>query len=121
MRWLTRGILLLAFSACDAGEPAVVAVSPAAARALYVESCAICHGDRGDGQGPRRRSLFRKPPDFTRQAWRQDKSLEELRSLIREGRPGSDMPAWKSLDDAEIAGLAVYVYEIGGGAGGRSE
>ena len=125
MRWLLPGILLLAFSACDGGESArgvdSAAISAARARTLYLAKCAICHGERGDGQGPRRGSLFRKPPDFRRPAWRQGKSLAELRSAIREGRPGSDMPAWKTLDDAEIAGLAAYVAGLAEAGGGGSE
>jgi mono/diheme cytochrome c family protein len=109
VRWIAPVILLLALSACERPETAVATVSPARAEALYLQSCAICHGVAGNGRGPRRGSLYRKPPDFRDTVWQRGRSAAELRSAIREGRPGTDMPAWKNLDAAEVAGLAVYV------------
>jgi len=120
IRWLASAILPLVLSACEAGEGAVPAISRARAEAVYRERCAICHGEAGDGRGPRRGSLYRKPPDFRQPAWRHGKSLAEVRQVIREGRPGSDMPAWKSLDAEEIAGLAEYVLAFGESAGDSS-
>ena len=32
---------------------------------IYVENCAACHGDRGDGKGPQAGRLKTKPRDFT--------------------------------------------------------
>ena len=32
---------------------------------LYLENCAACHGDRGDGRGPQAHRLKTKPRDFT--------------------------------------------------------
>jgi len=91
------------------GERTGAVISRAQTEAVYLRDCAICHGEKGDGQGPRRGSLFNKPPDFRRLAWRRGKTLAEVRSAIRKGRPGSDMPAWKNLDEADVAGLAEYV------------
>lgn len=117
-RWIRLVALApLALLSCEPGgeAPPVEAVSSAKAQALFLKDCAICHGERGDGHGPRRGSLFNKPPDFRSPAWRADKSPAELRSVIRHGRPGTDMPAWKNLDDAEVAGLAEYVLAFGAG------
>jgi mono/diheme cytochrome c family protein len=111
-RWIrSAAIAPLAFLSCEPGgtPPPVAAVSREQAEALYLRHCAICHGKRGDGRGPRRGSLYEKPPDFRSPTWRRGKSLAAIRSVIRQGRPGTDMPAWKSLDDAEVAGLAEYV------------
>jgi mono/diheme cytochrome c family protein len=123
-RWLAAAILLLALSACDreGGRGRVVAAIPAEqAEALFMDKCAICHGEKGDGRGPRRASLFARPPDFRQPSWREGKSLSDVRTAIREGRPGSDMPAWKGLDEAEVAGLAEYVVGLGASAsGGRT-
>jgi mono/diheme cytochrome c family protein len=108
-RWLATTILPLVLSACEATEPGITPVSPERARALYREHCVICHGISGDGQGPRRGSLYRKPPDFRREAWRQGRTPAALREVIRNGVPGSDMPAWRTLQDDELAGLVEYV------------
>lgn len=105
-------LALLALSGCDGGgEPASgqAAIAPAQAEQLYLEHCAICHGERGDGHGPRRGSLHAKPPDFRGADWRQRVTPESVRRVIREGRAGTDMPAWRTLDDAEVAGLAGWV------------
>jgi high-affinity iron transporter len=123
IRWLAAAILPLALSACrpggdapeDDGVAAVSPVSPERAAALYAAHCAICHGEKGGGDGPRRGSLYRKPPDFRAADWRQHKSLADLRTAIRDGRPGTDMPAWKSLADDEVAGLAKHVLHLASG------
>jgi len=119
MRWTTAAaIAWLALSACERGAPTppeggAPPVSRAEAAVLFARHCAICHGDKGDGQGPRRASLFRKPPDFRSPGWREGKSASKLRDVIRHGIPGSDMPAWPSLEPAQIAGLADYVLGLG--------
>ena len=46
-----------------AGEAAQAA--PKAGERIYVESCAACHGQRGDGKGPEADRLKTKPRDFT--------------------------------------------------------
>lgn len=112
IRAIPAAILLCAFSACDAGPPQVSAIPPAEARALFLEHCAICHGADGSGHGPRRGSLHRKPPDLRRPALRRARTPAELRDVIRDGVPGSDMPAWRVLGDEEIAGLAAYVASL---------
>jgi cytochrome c oxidase cbb3-type subunit 2 len=112
IRWLAPLILPLALWGCEPGNDAIASVSRERAEALFLRNCAICHGEKGDGYGPRRGSLFRKPPDFRQPAWRRGRSLEQIRASIRNGRPGSDMPAWKLLDDAEVAGLAAYVSDL---------
>jgi len=114
IRWLAPAILPLALWGCEPGgsspgDAAVASIGRERAEALFQRECAICHGARGDGHGPRRGSLFNKPPDFRQPSWRKGRSLERIRASIRNGIPGSDMPAWKSLSDAEVAGLAEFV------------
>ena len=116
------GVMLLALLACE-GEgpaPAIDAIPSAQAKRLYLDHCAICHGVAGDGDGPRRGSLHATPPDFRRAAWRRSATPERLRDAIRNGRPGTDMPAWKTLNESEISGLANYVLSMQTqGAAGR--
>ena len=118
----TTGVTLLALLACDGGGgvPPVDAIPRDQARRLYVDRCAICHGVAGDGQGPRRGSLHATPQDFRQLVWRRSATLDGVRDAIRDGRPGTDMPAWKALGEAEIAGLAEYVLSIGAQGGDES-
>jgi len=115
-------VTLLVFSACDedVSRPAVEAISRTQAEALFVHNCAICHGVKGDGRGARRRSLYSKPPDFRSASWRRDATLASVRNVVREGRPGTDMPAWKNFDEAQIAGLAEYVLDLSSGSASGS-
>jgi high-affinity iron transporter len=118
-RWITvLPIAWLVLSGCEpgtrpsGGEPAV---SPEVAAKLFANHCAICHGENGDGHGPRRPSLYRKPPDFRDESWRSARTVAQVEEVIRDGVPGSDMPSWKRLGDPAVAGLAQYVLDLGAG------
>lgn len=82
-------------------------------RALYLEHCALCHGDRADGRGVRRSSLNTAPRDFTDPDWRKRTSPRRVFYVIREGSAGTAMPAWKALDDDQSWDLAAYLLAVG--------
>jgi high-affinity iron transporter len=109
-RWIMAALAPLALSACEPGpERGSETPDPAVAVALFAEHCSICHAEDGSGEGLRRRSLYVKPPDFRRVSWRRQRTLESVRDAIREGKPGTDMPAWKQLDESETTALAFHV------------
>lgn len=87
MRWLLVAALLLPASALP--------------KDLYQENCASCHGaQRLGGMGPallpENLSRLKKP---------------EAARMIRESRPGVQMPAFgKTLNDAEVAQLVALIY-----------
>ena len=82
-------------------------------RAMFVESCALCHGERGDGHGIRREGLTRPPRDFTDPAWRQSTSPRRVFFAIREGIKGTAMPPWRNLSDQDVWDLTAYVLSLG--------
>jgi mono/diheme cytochrome c family protein len=79
----------------------------------FLESCALCHGERGDGRGARREGLTGPPRDFTSPAWRQSTSPRRVYFAIREGLAGTSMPAWDSLSDEEAWDVTAYVLSLG--------
>lgn len=81
-------------------------------RALYLESCAICHGERGDGRGQRHVYLRPAPPDFARGPVRQRLTIDHVAATVRRGVPGTSMPAWPGFSDEEVAALAVHVVSL---------
>ena len=83
-------------------------------RALFLQHCALCHGDRADGRGVRRQGLSSQPRDFTDPAWRARTSPRRVFYVIREGSPGTAMPAWKVLDDEQTWDVAAYLLAVGG-------
>ena len=97
MRLIPFALLVL----CGAAQATPEAISPVQAGALYEQHCQSCHGlNRLGGAGPALlpESLSRIKPD-------------EARAVIRDGRPASQMAAFGDrLDDAEIDGLARYLY-----------
>lgn len=112
--WLGALILWVAPMACSNGEPATD--GPAGdrdhGRALFLTHCALCHGENADGRGQRAHSLVGRPADFTSSAWRRRQTRRQVFETIREGKPGTSMPAWRVLDDREIADLVVYVLTV---------
>lgn len=89
--------------------------SPAAresGRRLFLENCALCHGERADGRGARRESLSQKPADFTDPAWRARFSPRRTYYAIREGVPGTPMPSWKGIGSEQIWDLVAYLRSV---------
>lgn len=82
-----------------------------AGRELFARHCAICHGERGDGRGIRR-NLSTRPQDFTDPAWRRRSPPRRVYYLIREGRQGTAMAGWKTLDADQVWDLVAYLRSL---------
>jgi len=81
----------------------------AAGKKLFVDNCAVCHGE--DGKGKREIGA----PNLTDAVWLYGPDKAALVEGIWNGR-GGVMPAWAGrLDDVTIKALAVYVHSFGGG------
>jgi mono/diheme cytochrome c family protein len=96
--------------------PAVRLASPEArarGRALFVSNCILCHGERGDGHGPRASGFAKPPANFTDPAWRRGSTPRRVFFAIREGVHGTPMPGWQWLREDEIWDLVAYVLSIG--------
>jgi cytochrome c oxidase cbb3-type subunit 2 len=84
---------------------------------LYRQACAPCHGIGGDGQGPAAAGLYPKPHDFTMGMYKFRTTPlgtiptdADLVRTIREGIPGTAMPAWKHLlSTSQQIALAQYL------------
>jgi mono/diheme cytochrome c family protein len=87
-------------------------------RTLYLEHCAACHGDRGDGQGIAARYLFPKPRDFRAGRFRlisttnSVPSRDDLLAVLMRGMPGSSMPSWAHLTSDERNQLVEEVMRM---------
>ena len=65
-----------------------------AARDLYVDECAQCHGERGQGDGPQARSHYPLPADLTDAKLRRNVTDGEIFYQISQGR--RPMPSFKN-------------------------
>ncbi|MEZ6135531.1 MAG: c-type cytochrome [Pirellulaceae bacterium] len=82
---------------------------------LYTSLCANCHGQQGDGFGAAGANLCPPPRSFRSEPLRLVSATNRLATdgdiakVIREGIPGTSMPAFEKLSDQEVALLIEVV------------
>jgi mono/diheme cytochrome c family protein len=72
---------------------------------LFRENCASCHGTSGHGDGDGATGLFPRPANLTTVAY----SGGHLSHILWNGVPGSAMPRWSRLNEADLQAVAAYV------------
>jgi sulfur oxidation c-type cytochrome SoxX len=78
--------------------------------ATFTGLCARCHGEKGDGNGMIAWYLDPFPRDLTRAAFINSKPPDRFYQSIREGVPGTSMPAWgKVLNEEQIRAVFAQV------------
>jgi len=83
---------------------------------LYKEYCASCHGENGGGSGNLAYLLYPKPRDFTSGKYKIKSSPpglpptdDDIIKTIKQGMPGTAMPAFNFLHNDEIIKLTDEV------------
>ncbi len=79
------------------------------ARQLFEAQCARCHGAGGGGDGPLAAAMQPAPANFRDRHRQFERSLYSLYNTITHGVPGTAMPAFTRLSDAQRWALAFYV------------
>jgi DMSO reductase family type II enzyme heme b subunit len=85
---------------------------------LYQKYCAVCHGENGDGAGKFAYLMNPRPRDFRQGDFKlattvnQVPSEADLLRTISQGMPGSAMPPWGHLPQADLKSLVQYVRQI---------
>jgi high-affinity iron transporter len=79
---------------------------------LYARACVACHGPSGAADGPAAPSLTRLPPDIGTFAWQAERSDAALAKIIRDGIPGTAMPATEDIDARKLAGLVAHLRTV---------
>ena len=76
---------------------------------IFLQNCAPCHGEAGDGQGTASATLLPAPANFKLKQPDSDYLLQ----VVSDGIPGTAMPAWKELlSEADRTALAEYVRSL---------
>jgi mono/diheme cytochrome c family protein len=78
-------------------------------RRLFLRDCSRCHGRFGDGVSPIADTLHPRPFDLTRFEFTHSFVLRTL----RDGVPGTDMPAWHSSPENDLRTVAAYTTRLG--------
>ncbi len=71
--------------------------------------CRLCHGISGNGLGILFRNLSPGSRNFTCENTMKDLPDGQLFWIIKNGSPGTDMPAFKNLEDDQIWQLIIYI------------
>jgi mono/diheme cytochrome c family protein len=97
-------------------RPPVDAALRARGAALYANHCATCHGDKGDGKGPRAHQLTDAPRDHSAGVYElrstPSGSLptdDDLFHTISHGVHGTAMPPWLLLSEADRWALVAHL------------
>ncbi|QLF91940.1 cytochrome-c oxidase, cbb3-type subunit III [Pseudomonas sp. ABC1] len=91
--------------------PEGTAVDLEAGKAIYAQTCSVCHGATGDGMAALGAPALNSPA-----GWIYGSSLPQLQQTIRHGRNGQ-MPAQEQyLGNDKVHLLAAYVYNLSHGS-----
>ena len=90
--------------------PLAPAAAPDVSRGarLYAESCASCHGAKGEGPPPALANLDPPPIAFADRTRARDRSLFGLYQVITQGLEGTAMQSFAPLSDEDRWALAFY-------------
>ncbi len=76
---------------------------------VYADNCSACHGDAGLGD------VEQGAPNLADAIWLYGGDADKLRETVTYSRYGV-MPPWNTrLSEAEVAAVAAYVHQLGGG------
>jgi len=74
---------------------------------IFRHSCAVCHGERGNGNGRASINLDPKPRDFTQSS---NLTRDAMINAVTHGRPGTAMMSWtKKYNEQQIAAVVDYI------------
>jgi mono/diheme cytochrome c family protein len=82
---------------------------------IFEQTCAPCHGSKGDGKGPAGAILKPPPTDFQKplKEWPYTKGdLQKIFEVISKGIPNSSMVAWAQYSEQERWALAYTAVEF---------
>ncbi len=85
---------------------------------LYLQHCSSCHGTTGDGLGPAARHVFPQPRNLLNEPMRLVSSQNgiprssDIRTIIKEGIPGTSMVPMDTLSNQDIDLLVDVVLQL---------
>jgi cytochrome c oxidase cbb3-type subunit 2 len=109
----------VAASVAAAADRPLSMVDANAGKPLYLQHCGACHGDRGNGAGPGAPFLDPRPRDFTTRLFKlrttptgQAPTTADVLRTIERGIPGTSMPSFAFLPEADRRKIAAHVLRL---------
>jgi mono/diheme cytochrome c family protein len=78
-------------------------------KASYATNCVLCHGEKGDGNGPAGQAMNPKPRDFNAGQFKNGNTPEGIFKTLGEGLKDTAMVSFQHLSEEERWALAHYV------------
>jgi len=76
----------------------------------YETRCAPCHGTEGRGDGPAAAGIDPHPRNFRDPDFWRGRTTEQLRLVVRQGKPGTLMPPFDgALDPGQIDDVVAFI------------
>ena len=76
---------------------------------LYTQNCVQCHGALGAGDGAFAQNLSRVPQEIGAFSWQAGRNDLDLASVVRDGMPGTAMPAAPHLTPDQVRSVVAYL------------
>jgi len=87
--------------------------SLAKGKELFKNTCAACHGDLGNGDGPGGAALNPKPRNFhAKEGWKNGRKLSDIFKTLEEGIPNSGMISYNFMPLEDRFALLHYVRSL---------
>ena len=81
---------------------------------VYLANCMACHGMQADGKGPAAAALQPPPADFTNPTFWATRSNDQVKAVIKSGKPGTPMMPFAQLSATDVDNLVAYLRSKGG-------
>lgn len=111
-------------TATGISAPVFPPATPSAARGqrLFEENCVSCHGEHGDGTGPKAAQLTPPAANFTDPEFMRGETPYDFFHVISLGKRNTAMPAWEgALTGQDRWDLVAYLWTLAPGTAGLAE
>ncbi len=81
-------------------------------KGVYKNTCAVCHGNEGKGDGPAGAALVPPPRNFVEGKWKKGGTSIALFNTLHNGIEGTSMASFKHLPKADRWALVQFVRSI---------
>ena len=79
---------------------------------VYSQNCAVCHGAKGEGDGPGGKGLVPPPRNFVKGDWKKGGNSIGLMEVLQNGLPPSAMVSFKALPIKDRWAVIQYIRSI---------
>ncbi|MCB9358121.1 MAG: c-type cytochrome [Calditrichaeota bacterium] len=76
---------------------------------LYTINCASCHGNDGQGDGPRAAGLNPPPRNYKTETFKFGTDVAAIYNTLEKGSPGTSMPSFSLLPPRDVWAMVHYV------------